>query len=322
MDELEYNKRILIKIAHWYYNEKMTQEEIAIKLNCTRQKINKIINSLVDMGVVTISINGIDEDKYVRLENALEKEFSVSQIVIADIDHFPNQMLIELGKKAAYWLDEFIKNKQVVGISWGEALSATVSNMRVQNKSSCNVVQLVGGMDIDHNLRMIKPDELTRLLAQKLSCNHTLLYAPAVMESNTAREAIINDSTVRKVFEMISKCDVAIVGIGQLNMESTASKLGYLSEEDLKTYEDEGYVGEIAFNPFKQDGQWQKSTHHSKVIGIDSATLEKIPYVVAVAGGMDKINAVLGALKTGCIDVLITDSILAKGLANRIGLSY
>ena len=56
---------LYIKIAHWYYAQKMTQEEIAKRLNTTRQKINHIISLLPEMGIVSISINQFDESNTV-----------------------------------------------------------------------------------------------------------------------------------------------------------------------------------------------------------------------------------------------------------------
>lgn len=51
---------LYIKIAHWYYNLGLTQNEIAKRLSFTRQRINRIINSLADMGIVTIKVNGYE----------------------------------------------------------------------------------------------------------------------------------------------------------------------------------------------------------------------------------------------------------------------
>ena len=60
----------------------------------------------------------------------------------------------------------------------------------------------------------------------------------------------------------------------------------------------------------------------SSIIGASIATLQKIPNVVAIAGGPQKVNAILGALRLGCIDVLVTDSDTARQLALAAGISY
>jgi DNA-binding transcriptional regulator LsrR (DeoR family) len=51
-----------------------------------------------------------------------------------------------------------------------------------------------------------------------------------------------------------------------------------------------------------------------RVIGIDLAKLRACKRVVGVAGGAQKIQAILGALRGGLIDVLITDQRAAAAL--------
>ena len=73
---------VYIKIAYWYHTLGMTQDEIAKRLSFTRQKVNQIINSLVDLGIVNISIQGYERDN-IELECRLEDRFGLKQAVIA-----------------------------------------------------------------------------------------------------------------------------------------------------------------------------------------------------------------------------------------------
>ena len=41
-----------------------------------------------------------------------------------------------------------------------------------------------------------------------------------------------------------------------------------------------------------------------------------IPHVIAIAGGVEKVHATLGAVRTGVMDVLITDSMTASLIYN------
>ena len=43
------------------------------------------------------------------------------------------------------------------------------------------------------------------------------------------------------------------------------------------------------------------------MILIDLADLRQIPVVAGIAGGKNKVQAILGALRTGCLNTLITD---------------
>ncbi len=51
-----------------------------------------------------------------------------------------------------------------------------------------------------------------------------------------------------------------------------------------------------------------------RLIAIEWAELKKIPLVVAMAAGLEKRDAILGALRAGCMDVLITDEATARAV--------
>jgi DNA-binding transcriptional regulator LsrR (DeoR family) len=48
------------------------------------------------------------------------------------------------------------------------------------------------------------------------------------------------------------------------------------------------------------------------VISLTFDDLRKIKPVIAVGGGEDKVSAILGALRTRCIDIIITDERTAQ----------
>ena len=75
-----------------------------------------------------------------------------------------------------------------------------------------------------------------------------------------------------------------------------------------------GIVGDIALRFFDSHGQPVASEIDEQVIGIRLDQLKKIPRVVGVTGSQEKTAAILGALRGGLIDVLITDHATAQRL--------
>ena len=73
-------RNLYIKIAYWYYTLGMTQDEIAKRLSFTRQKVNQIISSLIDLDVVNINIHGYERDN-VELECRIEERFGLKEVV-------------------------------------------------------------------------------------------------------------------------------------------------------------------------------------------------------------------------------------------------
>ena len=308
-------KRIAAKAAYWYYTKGLTQGEIAEKLGYSRQRVNKMISSLVSGGVVEIVINGLD-DPAVLLELKLERAFSLDQVVVADCAEDGGPTLAGLGKKAALFLDDYIQDGKVIGVSWGNTLSETIRNVRVFSKKNCSVVQLVGGLSTSE--QAIKPDEIVRMLAQKFDCGYNMLYAPAIMHSAQARQVLSQQEMLKETFERIEQCDIVIAGIGQVDKSATLVHRGYLQCDEVNEMLSQGYVGDICLNHFKTDGSLGKHSLSDRVMGVDMDTLKRIPAVIAIAGGENKVQAVLGALNTGCVDVLITDTALAAKLGQIV----
>lgn len=307
-------KRKLIKIANCYYNLGMTQEQIANKFHMSRQHVNKLVNSLIDEGIVSISINGL-ENEDMALENLIEQQFGLKQVVIADTEGSELPVLTALGKKAGEFLNDFIQNGDKIGVSWGLTLGETIQSMRPSAKAKCSVVQLVGGINTSNN--SVQPDEITRMMAAKFGCDFSILYAPATLSSKLVKE-IAKEEFYKKTFERISECNIAIMGVGELNEKSTIVTEGYLSKEDLKMLLDSGYVGDICFNHYNIAGDSGTLELKNRVVGVDISTLKKIHTVVAIAGGESKAEAVFGALRTGCVDILVIDSSIARVLEKKL----
>lgn len=304
------NKRMLIKIAYYYYKLGMTQEEIAHQLSMSRQKVNRLVNSLIEEGIITIKINGY-ENSYVKLEEQLEKKFNLKEVIITSKDE--NVELIEkLGITAAKYLENKISNKTTIGVSWGKTLACAAENLSKLKRRDISVVQLVGGgnsKDIS-----IKADEITRSLASKMNGTPYLLYAPTIVKNKTIRDMIINEDSIRTTFNIIKKCDMALIGIGDMSENSTLFKQKYLSKDEIHRLKKSNCVGDICLRTYDINGNNISSDLDNRVIGISMDMLKEIPLVIAAAGGKEKTEAIIGALRSGSIDVLITDNETAESI--------
>ena len=114
--------------------------------------------------------------------------------------------------------------------------------------------------------------------------------------------------------------DVALVGIGQFSPSPHSSMLfaEYMDDTLMQDLEQRGAVGDICGRFFDATGQHQivKPGH----IGISLEQLRALDNVVAVAGGEDKVAAILGALRGGYPNVLVTDTITAQAVLEAQGI--
>lgn len=79
-----------------------------------------------------------------------------------------------------------------------------------------------------------------------------------------------------------------------------------MSIADWRALSHAGAVGNMNTRFFDADGRPTGSLD-DRTIAVEWADLRAIPTVIAVAAGAGKIAAIAGALRTRCVDILITD---------------
>ena len=90
--------------------------------------------------------------------------------------------------------------------------------------------------------------------------------------------------------------------------------MGYLEARDVRELGDHHVVGDILGQFFDASGSVVRLPIHDRRIGIELSDLAQIPKVVGVAGGLHKVEAILGALRGGFLDVLVTNELAALRL--------
>lgn len=303
-------KKTKVKIARYYYHEGYTQTKIAEKLSIPRQTVNKIVKNLVDDGIVRIEII---EGPYfnTELENKLEKKYDLKQVILVDYDD-PKEINNLLGKKGANYFESLISSNTKIGLSWGETLSAFASNLSKKNYKDVTVVQLVGGSNnLDNS---IKADEITRITAEKIGGESCLLYAPSHVQNKKTKKAFLSEENIENVFNEMNDCDMAVIGIGEMSENATLFKGKYLSKNHYEELLAEDCVGDICSRYFDSKGKIVNHPINDTVIGIDIEKLKAIPIVIGIAGGVNKVKAISGALRGDFLDILITTTDVAEKL--------
>jgi len=93
---------------------------------------------------------------------------------------------------------------------------------------------------------------------------------------------------------------------------STLLEEGGFSAEDLDSLRETGVVGDMCMSFFSIEGEHVSTRLEGRMIGVSLAQLRSVECVVAIAGGVNKASAILGALRTGVVDALVTDDVAAR----------
>jgi DNA-binding transcriptional regulator LsrR (DeoR family) len=315
----------MIKVAKYYYNENMTQEDIAERLQLSRQKVGRMVQKLIPEGIVRIVIDD-SLDQFIDLEQQLEKKFRLKEVVVVESLDTSHQTMDALGKAAAEYLDRALKQDTILGIAWGRTLTYVSQHIQ-KDKPHLNlsVVQLVGGVfSADHfiegqlqNQLSRQSGEITKDIAIRLGAKPYLMHSPIFVDNRETKQVLMQESTIANVFQMVGKCHMAMVSIASLGSSVSPFREGMLGEKELKYLTEKKAVGNFLFRYFDLEGNLIEADFYDRLMCPEFEELKQIPTKICVAGTREKINAIYGGIRAGLVDVLITDADTAKALLKK-----
>jgi DNA-binding transcriptional regulator LsrR (DeoR family) len=302
---------LLGQVATWYYEDNMGQTEIAERIGRSRSMVSRMLNEARELGLVEIRVRfPLKADA--ALAAQLCQEFGLTQarvLATPPVDDFPT-LLRRIGRLGAYYLEEILRDNITLGIGWGATSHALVKALPSIPLENAVVAQMMGS--IGRGDPLVDGSELARWLSQKLNATHHYLPAPLIVESETVARALLNDPLVAETLSLARQADITLVGIGPVNSKiSGLYRTGYLSDDDMERLVRAGVVGDLAGHMLDIHGHVADVPENRRLVVQDLESLKRVPHVIGVAGGKLKVPVILAALRSGCLNALITDAITA-----------
>ncbi|MGL5286456.1 DNA-binding transcriptional regulator LsrR, DeoR family [Aeromonas sp. RU39B] len=299
--------RLLVKIATLYYIEGKKQSEIATLLQISQSFVSRSITRCQKEGLVKITVVQ-PPNIFLSLEQTLEQKYGLRQAIVVDVgeEDSPAQIKQAIGSAAAHYLETRIRASDLVGISsWSTTIRCMVDAMHPHSIKASGVIQLLGGVGPNGN---VQATLLTQNLAALLDCRAWLLPSQSIERSVEERSRLVNSPEVAEVVGKFAEVNVAIVGVGQLEPSQLLKNSGnYYDESMLQVLAANGAVGDICLHYYNAAGEPVLSREDDPVIGMELQQVRACEHVIGLAGGLDKSNAIRGALAGGYLDVLIID---------------
>lgn len=312
MDVQERNK--LIKIARKYYEEDCMQGDIAQELNISRPQVSRMLKKAKELGIVKINI--VDPWNSLReMENEITSYFNLKHVILVETQK-GSTLQQQLGYAASGFLSEILKDDDIIGISWGTTLYQMVSQMSVLKKNNIKVVQIKGGTM--QRSTEINSFDIASTLARKLEAELFYLPIPVLLENPNVKEILCKEPSIREIIHLGEKANIALYSIGHTGKEATLAKSGYLSAEEIKQMHDKGAIGDICSRFFTREGKIYDEALNSRTTSIALEELKIKEYAIGISGGEEKIEAIIGALKGGYLNTLITDKTVGEALVDYI----
>ncbi|BCY17339.1 MAG TPA: sugar-binding domain-containing protein [Anaerolineaceae bacterium] len=299
----------IVAVAEYYYLQKLSKSEISKIMRISRQSVTNLLQIANDDGIVDIKIiNPLASERH--LANKLIELTGLRDVVVVQSN--PIQIKRNIGLAGAVYLGDLIKPSQVIGVGWGKTLVETVTNIKCNDSPGSIVVPIMGGLGrVEYELQV---NRISNLLANNIKGNSLQLFAPGVVGSRQVAESIMTTNDVLEVINYWDKLDLALIGLGGLNNISSGdiAPNGHMSFEEVENLNKLGVVGDVCLRFYNRSGENVKVTDKWYVIGITLEQLQKVPTVVCLAGGAEKVDAIQAAIKGGFIDILISDELVVQ----------
>jgi len=300
--------RELATVCYLYYRRGLTQTEIAGRLGKSNMTVSRLLREARDRGIVQFRLTvpcPSDPQVEARLKSAfdgLDDAIAVENELL-DANHLKRR----LGQAAAGYLPFFLKEEIHIGIGGGDTLAHLVEAFDdPMGLTGITVVQLTG--DTGAMARLGNETLTTQRLSEKLGGEGFFCPIPSPLDQRSLEDG--EQLLARfgsKAKERWDRIDVGVVGIGTLQSRVSPSREGYVSEAQFDRLRKRGAVGDILLHFFGLDGRVVDTTFDDTVTAISWEQLERVETLIAVAGGDHKAEAILAALRSGRVNVLITD---------------
>ena len=288
----------LVRASRLYYELGETQNRIADLLGVTRPQVSRLLKRAREEGIVEIRIVDRTSDDSPAGET-LRERFGLRDIHMAPSLAGPEELNRRMiARLAAQVVRSVVRDGAVVGVGDGASVSATADAMlELTTPVAATVVPLCGGYWTTGPAR-----EPFRRVAEALVTSPQGLLAPGLVDDATTKRALYAHAGVQAILGLWERLDVALFGIGG-RIWSPAT----FGESVVHEIDADGAVGEVLISPFDIAGRFLGDALRDRVIAYDARDLGRVPVSVAVGGGPSKVRPILGALRAGIINTLVTD---------------
>jgi DNA-binding transcriptional regulator LsrR (DeoR family) len=305
---------LMVKVAQMYYTEGMKQEEIAGHLSISRSLISMILTEAKEAGIVEIKIRNplVNNDE---LSNTFKTLFGLMDCVIIPTAVQDSGTLRRLiAQRAVEVFNSEVSNASMVGLAWGRTCYQFVDSYKADREwKDIGIVPLIGGSN--QTAGYFQVNEMVRQLAEKMSGQPNFIYAPALTESVEEKELYLQSSSMQGIIEKWSALDIIVSGVGTLPGITDNERETYIGEYEIyKQLEESHAVGDICARYFTVKGEFIRDDYYNRVIGIPIESMQKARKTICFACGQEKVQSILGALRTKMISIFICDEQTAKAV--------
>ncbi len=311
-----------------YHFQPMGRRLLAKRLDCSEREIRGDLEFLGSQGLVQNTSAGArltpegeallqSLEKMARTaegtrdqETILKRYFGLKEVIIVPGRGDSILQKEELARRVGNYLHASMGEEGVLAVTGGTTLAAVAAAMKKGRRQRPNLTVVPGRGGLGEKMEL-EANTIAAEIARALGAQYRLLYLPDSSNPRTLA-ALKKEPAVSEVLDLLGKTETLLHGIGG-SMEMARRRR--LPSEEIEVISKRGAVGEAFGYYFNSRGE---VVYVTPSVGIKLEDLESIDRVIAVAGGIEKAEAIVSSVNPRFQDVLITDSAAATAIIKKI----
>jgi DNA-binding transcriptional regulator LsrR (DeoR family) len=301
--------------AGWlYYVAGNNQEEIAKKLNVSRQTAQRLVSLSVSEGLIKVRLDH-PIGRCMELAEKLRQRFALDLVEVVPSDPESHSTVVGVAQAAAAEIERRLRAPTpiIMAIGTGRTLKAAIEQLSPMEAPQHKIVSLTGNIAPDGSASYYN---VIFNMADAVKARMFPMPLPVIASSPEEREMLLRQPMVKETLALTAKADITFVGIGDLGPDAPLYLDGFITEPELKALQKAGAVGEIVGWAFDAQGKMIDGLTNDRVASAPMPSREQ-SLVVALAMGDKKLPGVVAALNRRLVNGLITDERTATRLLSR-----
>lgn len=323
--EIEPMNDFLIKISYELFDKNRSKEEVARAFGISETYLSRLVELAKEKGIVKTKFTihaPLEYELSERIKDAFEHLNEVKVIGCSD----PALLKTELGKRAAEVARTFILPRSTIATSCGTTVYE-VAKCLAEDSGGINNLQIYSLLiTMVEEMEEVSPAGIVAFLTEVFSDSKGHAAQFPQLKDNLDDAKKIKDIYAKEcelILKEASRLDYMITGIGAIGGEGVTPRVTHSFNVLIKrldlvdTLKDLKAVGECCYQPYTIDGELLMNKDElellrSNLIYVDLEELrrkveKKEAHILAVAGGEEKHESVLGGLRARVFNQLVTD---------------
>lgn len=309
---------LLYRIARYYYLDGLSQKQISDIENISRSQISRLLDQARECGIVKIDVSMPENLDSKELASTLKTGLNLKKVIIVPVPGGSNdddKVAEAIATAAASYLPKEFRGCSTIGIGWGKTMYLTSLKMPYSNNcEEIHFVPLIGVSGTENPYLQI--NTIVDRISERCRARSYFIGTSSFREKSAPMTKLERER-IQKLKEYWGCLDLAVMGLGaKSGIENFY--VSEVSKEYALHIQQADAQGDILSQFFDINGNLISLDDSYERVAMDIHNLKQVKKVICLAGGKEKVQAIIAAGCKGYYNILVTDSITAKCIFDEL----